>query len=237
MEGLQLQERPAEGIVTVEELPIDQKLKIAGSVMVSRAQKLRVSTQEEYEGAATFLKDIKEQAKRIKDYWAEPKAKAAAAHKDIVAREKAMLNPLAEAEAIVKRSMSDYTAAVLKARREAEEEARRRQQEEAERLLNQAIDAESAGDDQGAAIGLAMAEMVNDMETPPTIEAPKVSGITNRKTWKARVTDPTQVPAYCNGIELRTINMSALNSLAKMSKGTAVVPGVEFYEDTSIAVR
>lgn len=226
-----------EGIVTMQELPIDRQLEIAGSVTINRARGLQVSNQQEYEDAASFLRDIKVQSNKIKDYWKGPKAKAAAAHKDIVAREKAMLQPLADAENIVKRTMSDYLSAVAKARREAEEEARRRQQEEAERLLNQAIDAEENGDGQGAAIGLAMAEMVSDMDTPSAIDQPKAAGVSTRKAWKARVTDPEKVPAYFNGMELRSINMSALNNIAKMTRGTASIPGVEFYEDATLAIR
>lgn len=226
-----------EGIVNIRDLPIERQLEINGSMTVNRAREMQISSQADYEAAAGLLQDIKAQAKRIKDYWSEPKAKAAAAHKDIVAREKAMLNPLNEAESVIKGNMSKYMAAVEKARREAAEAAMARQKEEAERLLNQAINAEEGGDDQAAAINLAMAEMVTDMQTPSPIEAPRAEGVSTRKTWKARVTDPAQVPAYFNGMELRTINLSALNSIAKMTKGTASIPGIEFYEESTLAVR
>ena len=41
-----------------------------------------------------------------------------------------------------------------------------------------------------------------------------------------------EIPAYVNGMELRKINQSALDALARMSKGEANIPGVEFYQDT-----
>ena len=84
---------------------------------------------------------------------------------------------------------------------------------------------------------MAMAEMVSDMAAPPIIEAPKATGISTRKAWKARVVDPSKVPAYVNGMEIRTINMSALNNIARMTKGSAAIPGVEFFEETSIGAR
>ena len=45
------------------------------------------------------------------------------------------------------------------------------------------------------------------------------------------------VPAYVNGMELRKINQTALDALARMSKGEASIPGVEFYQDTTISVK
>lgn len=69
------------------------------------------------------------------------------------------------------------------------------------------------------------------------VEPAKAAGTTINKRWKARVVDETAVPAYVNGMELRKINQSALDALARMSKGEASIPGVEFYQDTTISVR
>ena len=102
----------------------------------------------------------------------------------------------------------------------------------------EAAEAEQAGDVHGAAISMAMAEMVEDMKAPVLVAEPaKAAGTTINKRWKARVVDETAVPAYVNGMELRKINQSALDALARMSKGEASIPGVEFYQDTTISVR
>ncbi|MDI9504826.1 MAG: hypothetical protein QM271_01825 [Bacillota bacterium] len=216
---------------------IENQLTVMGERMVQDAKQMEITCQTDYENAGASLIKIKDQAKKIKDYWAEPKRKAKAAHQEIVDREKAMLSVLNEAEAIIKGTMRHYIDAVEKARREAEAEARRRQEEEAARLLEMAVQAEQSGDDHGAAVSMAMAEMVSEMPAAPVIEAPKASGISTRKTWKARVTDPAKVPCYANGVEIRPVNMSALNNLARMTKGTAEIPGVEFFEESSIAAR
>jgi len=225
-------------LVTVQlDDSLEAQLQKSGAAAVETAKKFTVASQEDYEQGGKYLTGIKTRMKQITDYWKAPKAAAQAAHKDLVAKEKTMLKPLEEAEGIIKRTMLDYQRAVEKARREAEAEARRKQEEEAQRLLEEAIKAEEKGDDQQAAINMAMAEVVSEIPAAPIVEKPVAQGTSVRKTWRARVTDEQAVPAYFNSMELRTINMSVLNSLAKTTKGTMKIPGVEFYEDASLSVR
>ena len=216
---------------------LEHQLETSGQLTIKEAMSLNIESQKDYEQAGKFLVEIKTRAKQVKDYWAQPKTAAKNAHQTIVDREKAMLAPLMEAEKMVKNSMVNYQAAVERARRQAEEEARKRQQEEADRLLQQALDAQDSGNDQDAEINLAMAEMVDQMPAQSPIEAPKAVGTSVSKTWKARVVDEKAVPAYINGMMLRKVDMSALNNIAKMTKGTAEIPGVEFYQDMTISAR
>jgi len=216
---------------------VEQQLEQSGQLAVKTAKELTISSQDDYEKAGKYLVGIKTRTKQIQDYWKGPKDAAHAAHKAVVDREKQMLAPLKEAETIIKRTMVNYQAAVEKARREQEEAARRQQQQEVERLLNQAAEAGAAGDAQGEAIGMAMAEMVNDMPAAAQMDTPSAAGTSVRKSWKARVVDAAAVPAYFNGLEIRAINMAALNNIAKMTKGSATIPGIEFYQDTALAVR
>jgi len=63
-------------------------------------------------------------------------------------------------------------------------------------------------------------------------EKTKSEGVSTRKTWKARVTDISLVPrAYM------VVNQQALDALAKATKGSMALPGVEFYEDSSLTVK
>ena len=77
-----------------------------------------------------------------------------------------------------------------------------------------------------------------DTEEPQQVQ-PTVTpkGVSVRTTWKARVTDPKLVPAYFDGYELREINMTALNNLARWREGQMQIPGVEFYQDKTLSVR
>lgn len=217
---------------------LESQLQKTGEITVEAARSMNIISQQDYEEAGKTLVEIKTRAKQVKDYWKPLKDAASKAHKALVEKEKAMLNPLDEAERIIKGAMIKYQQAVEIARQREIEEARKRQQEEAQRLMETAIEAEEKGDASGAAIGMAMAEMVEDMTVvPAAIEKPAASGTSMTKRWKARVVDPTQVPAYLNGMELRTINQSALDNIARMSKGAMTVPGVEFYEEATISAR
>lgn len=227
----------AETMIAVTGSAIEQKLQSSGKLMVEQARNMTISSHDDYEQAGKALVEIKTRMKQVKDYWKKPKADAAAAHKTICDREKEMLTPLTEAETIIKKAMVIYTAAVEKARREAEEAARKRQQEETDRLLAMALKAEEEGDDHGVAVNMAMAQMIDEMKPTQGIAKPSAAGTSIRKTWKARVLDPKAVPAYVNGIEIREIKMSALNDLAKMTNGTLEIPGVEFYQENTLAVR
>ena len=221
-----------ESTVTVE-----KQLQESGTAMIERAKTMVITSHDDYEEAGKALVEIKTRMKQVTDYWKEPKAQAASAHKTICNKEKEMLSPLNEAEKIIKNAMVLYQSAVEKARREAEEEARRQKQAETDRLLVKAMKAEANGDDQTADINMAMAQMIEDMPATPAVMSPSASGTYIRKTWKARVTNPMLVPAYSGGIELREIKMSALNQIAKMTNGTVKIDGVEFYEESTIGAR
>jgi len=213
---------------------MEQELERSGALIVRNAEGLTITTNEDYERGNVLLKDIKTKIKAVKDYWKEPKAAAQQAHKQLVAREGAMLKPLEAAESLIKRAMLEYTTAQEKAAREAAEAARREREAEAKRLEAIAAQAEANGDTDTAEIMRDMAEAVPVAEVVQA--TPKAEGVSVRRTWKARVVDPKLVPAYFDGIELRTINMAALNTLAKWNRDKAI-PGVEFYEENQMSVR
>lgn len=82
---------------------MEQELERMGALMMRNAERLTIQTNEDFERGNTLLKDIKGKIKAVKDYWKEPKAEAQAAHKQLVARESAMLKPLESAESAIKR--------------------------------------------------------------------------------------------------------------------------------------
>lgn len=219
-----------------ETVMTEQQLISDGQLMVQEAHSLTIHTQEEYEAAAGVLTDIKTKIKAVKDYWASPKAAAAQAHKAICQRENEMIKPLMDAEAEIKHTMVAYQLEIEKARIAAEEEARKARQEEIDRELEKSIKAQEEGDENAADAHIMRAEMLEQVK-PKTTPAPSAAGTSVRKEWKARVTDATLVPAYASGIEIREISMSALNKLAKLTEGRMTLPGVEFYQETSISTR
>jgi len=215
---------------------MEQKLEQGGALMVKTARGLTITTHEDYNRGTDILKDIKTRVKAVKEYWKGPKEAANAAHKELVAKEAQMLKPLTEAESIIKKAMLAYTTEVERKRREAEEAARKAREAEAKRLEAIAAQAEADGEEDTAEIMRDMAEAV-PMPEVTAMEAPKPKGVSVRKTWKARITDPKLVPAYFDGYELREINVTMLNNLARWKEGQMEIPGVEFYRDETLSVR
>lgn len=197
---------------------IEQQMEQEGALMVKRVTGLTITTDDDYSRGGDILKDIKARIKAVKDYWKAPKAAAQAAHKTLVDREKQMLKPLEDAEATVKKTMLAYTT-----------EQKRKRQEEQARLAALAAQAEQQGDADGAEFMREMSAAVEPVQL--------TGGVSVRTTWKARVTDPKLVPAYFDGYELREINMTALNGLARQYEGGLNIPGVEFYRDSTMSVR
>lgn len=217
---------------------MEDNIKESMLAVVNAAKTLIVSDDVTYQSAAETLKLISDRKKQVQEYWDGPKKSAAKAHKDICAKEKSMLSPLSDAESTLKRSMADYSMKLEAMRRAEAAELERRKQEERERLLAAAITAEQTGDTFSAELSLNMAEMVDDMKvTPISSLAPKAEGISVRKTWKARITDDSLVPIHVAGICLRPVDVSALTNLARATKGSIQIPGVQFYEDANLAVR
>lgn len=68
-------------------------------------------------------------------------------------------------------------------------------------------------------------------------ELPKLKGTHIRKTWKARVVDADKVPIKIGTTVIRNINMSVLNDIAKVYRGSFDIPGVEFYQEEAVTIR
>lgn len=138
-------------------------------------------------------------------------------------------------------------------------EAARKAHEEADRIAAEAAAAAAAGDAtkaaelEQAAISTAeagavearsialTAELVTAAPVPLASAAPKVSGLSTRKNWKARCVDKMALikfvannPAFLN---LLDVNQSALNQMAKAQKEAMQIGGVEAYPDDVMSAR
>ena len=139
---------------------VEQELVAVRDITVNTARSMVIKDAPSYEAASKFLIEIKRRARQVADYWKPAKDMAKAAHQEICDREKAMLNPLSDAEMAIKGNMGTYLAAEQKKRLAAEAEARRQQQEERDRLLAEAVKSEKTGDAVGVEMNMAMAGMV-----------------------------------------------------------------------------
>lgn len=183
-----------------------------------------VTNQQSYEVAGEILREIASRKKEIKDKFAEPKKTAAAAHKAICNLENELLAKVSVLESEIRQKMTVYRQAEQK-RIAAEAERKRKEAEEMARI---AAEAEAQGDEETAAEAVAIAAVTEATVT----EAPKAAGISYRDVWEAEVTDKSKVP-----LEYMEVNMSALNAVARATKGTINIPGVKFVKKTVSSVR
>lgn len=98
--------------------------------VVIKANNFNISTQEEYTASSAFLKIIKELQKEVKDTFTPIVKKAHEAHKEAKNQEKKHLDPLVEAEGIVKRKSLKWLDGQEKIRLEAERKAREKAEAE-----------------------------------------------------------------------------------------------------------
>ena len=226
-------ERAQEGALVSSEVKQQEE----SSLAIIHAKELVIKDNTSFEAAGNWLVDLKTYYKRVEEYWKPLKDSAYKAWKAVTAKERAILDPLSTAETTVKGKMAAYQME-QKAKAEAiRAEAERLKREETERLLKKAQEKEAAGDAFGADITLAQAEVIESSAPVAEIQHAKTQGISNRKVWKARITDEAKVPVSVAGVVFRPVDESALNKFAKLTDGKTPIPGVEFYQDIVMSVR
>ena len=223
-----------EELVRVEELRRDV------APVVQQAAALVVSTPQEYEGAANFLKNVKAAAKKVTDFFDPIVATAHAAWKKTTEGKATLLKPLADAEATVKRKMIVFQTEQERIRQQ--EQARlQAQADEAARRERERLEKEAARlkTPEKKEERLAQAAAVAAPVVTVASAAPVIAGQSLRKTWKARIVDPkaaaTEALAFPDWQAYITINQGEFNKFAARTKGAVQISGVEFYEDTSLA--
>lgn len=212
------------------------QVKEQATTLEQQAQDYQIQTNEDYSEAADFLKRVKGVEKEVKDYWKPAKEAAAKAHKAICKKEKTMLSICEKAESILKEKMLAYSQKVEAQRKAAEEEARKARQAEADKLLEQAAQAEQHGDAMAAEMAMAQADMVTQMTTKVEVAKPKVAGVSTRSKTVVKVVDDEKVPAYVNGFCIRKVDEKAILALHKLNPGLEI-PGVVFEQEQILAVR
>jgi hypothetical protein len=185
---------------------------------------------------STHRKDVEAWFKPIKDWFYR-------AHRAVCEREAHVLKPLVTFETTAKNNAQGWQREQDRIRREEEqriaEEARRQEQE---RLQREAELLEQRGEH-------AIAEQVMEqaLHTPAPVIAltstvPDVKGMSFRSNWKwrpiggdtpqARVRAVSLVPR-----EFLCLDEKKLNAYAKAHGAGARIPGLEFYDAGSVAVR
>ena len=205
-----------------------------------QAEMMPVTTDAENITAANFLMTIKGMIKKVKDKFAPAKESAWKAHKEITALETLILKPLESAEAGLKQKMITFEREAEKERmrlQALQEAEARRIEAESRKAAEQAAKLAEKGKEEKAEVKQQVAETLqvkadeirmNIVEKPMTRNA----GISYKDNWTAVVKDLSLVPR-----EYLIPNMTALNALAKATKNTVTIPGVEFKNERTISSK
>lgn len=213
----------------------------------SDANRITVKTGEDYEFACAFLQLVATQKKKVNDAYDTIVKKAHEAHKEAVATKKRYMDPLLQAETIVKGKVSFFL--VAEERKRLAEQQRltdiARKQEE-ERALAEAVELEASGEKE-------LAEMVlqNATEAPAPVvvvesEVPKQTGVSSRTNWKWRfkVSETASLRELVKAAAADdrllcylTHKETAIGSAARTQESLTQIPGIEVYPDKSVSVR
>jgi len=262
----------APGAVTPEVLdpepPLgEQALARQADSLVTRAKALQIIDAESFELAGAFLQDLKDQQRRIEEFFEPDVQRAHAAWKGLTEKRASFVTPLKEAITIISARYAQFAReAKAKAdaeRRQREEDARKAEQErlaeeararedEARKLAEQALAAPSRDEaqiieQQAEQLAQEATQLRVDaatvqapvMHVAPVVSPPK--GTSVKANWTFRVDDKLAlVKAIAAGqvsVEAIVPNDTYLRARAKADKDTVKIPGVTFYDAGSVAVR
>lgn len=201
------------------------------------ANSIVITDQVSLERAAKFLLDNKTEQKRLDEErrgFVDPLNKVV---KDLNAKYKPISDALTSAESIVKGKISKYTAEQERIQREAQAEAERKAEQQRQKLEVRAEKAEDKGDDHKAQSLRDTAATVVAAAPAPVIH--KVAGISTRKVWTAKVTDPMKLcKLIADGVLPATLvefKQAELNKIASQWQNNREFDGILITQETGIA--
>lgn len=217
----------------------EQELGSEATAIVQVANSTVIASQKDYENAAGILKNVKRLQKQVKEYWEPLRVSAKKAYDGVLEKKKQMTEPLDKAERTLKGLMSSYTVEQEKKRAAREEAMRAAARKEAERIMEQAVAAEEAGDAAVAEAAMEEAMVMDEAAAAGRImaSAPKASWVSTSKAWKIVSIDPEKVPVKVGAVEIRPVDQAAVMRLIREAKGNIEIPGVKFEESVQISVR
>jgi len=204
----------------------EKKLEQQGLTLVEQAHEIKITTDAQYESASEFLLSTKALQTQIKGHHADMKQKAHATWKEIVAREKGLLEPVAAAEGVVKGLMQKF----LRAREERQRKVLAAREEKAVEVERERREIEEAAAKKG-----------EEPPPPPPVKAakklkarPKPAGVVVRKVWKFEVVDVEEMnPAFM--VPDRSAIRQAVETLGVGA--AAAVGGIRVWQEDSIGAR
>lgn len=212
------------------------------STLADEARGLKVDSQEAYELAAEKLRGVRALKDEIIEHHREMKQRAYQAHQAVIAAEKKLLDPVAEAEYVYKRLIGAYETEQRRIEAEAQAQRDREAQALAEAEREREIEAaEAAGADAHEVAALIAEPLPVVYQEPPQPTFQRARGISTAAIWKGEVVSLQQlVRAIAKGeanVNLVAADQPAINALARATRGTLAVPGIRFFNESSVRTR
>ena len=204
-----------------------------------QAESIVIAGDDDYQAAAEFGRELKRKRAEVTAFFKPMKDAANKAHKEVCQREKAMLEPLKNAEGILKEEMGRYAMEQERQRAEMERQLRLAAQAEADKKLAEAVAAEEAGDKDKCEAALLDAQIIDTagrsavLQVQPT----KASGTSVSKDWQIVAVDDVLVPVTIAGVVIRPVDKATIMRLIRSSKGTIQIPGVIYQETVKMSFR
>jgi hypothetical protein len=225
-------------LLAVAEQGQDNEVTEKAITLFEQSKLISIQNPEDYGFAGKFLLSLKDQEKRIKEWFEPLKRKASEAHKAICEREKESLRPLQEARFMVEPKMLKYKHDQdIKAIEEAARLAELARKEAEDRALMEALAAEQEGDTEAAKA------IIEEPIEAPVIRvesaARKITGLTERTYWRYQVNDfKALIQAVAAGKvppQVLRIDEVFLGGQVRLLKGNLNYPGVKTFSESTMS--
>ncbi len=228
-------------------LPDTAEIKEEEHRCIEDVKKFEITTDQIYLDASNYLKFIARLKAKVVSTFKATKEAAWNTHKTVVAEEKKYLDPLKNAESILKNKLIQFKE---EERRRLEEERRRLQEEEEKRArieaqkraeearLQEAQALEDAGEKETAEEILSAPTTEAEIKDNLTIQhitapvAVKAGGVSYRDNWQFEIIDPVKIP-----LDFLIPDLKKIGQYAKMMKDQARMDGVKFFNNRIVTAR
>ena len=199
--------------------------------ITEEAKCIIITDRKAYLRAGELIILIKQLRKKISSVFKPIKQRIDEAKKEVLTQERAADKPLAEAEELLCPRIIAYEKALEQIRltEEARLQHEAREQDE-ERRLMEAIRAQQAGED-----ALALSILDEPVCPGPVLLArtfPRVPGLSVRKNWNSRITNPELIPR-----EYLMPDLVKIGRVVRALKNECHIPGIQVYEEDTLQSR
>lgn len=216
----------------MNELEIKEK----SATIYELSQEIHIRNQDDLKDVIEILQGVKQHREKIIEYWKTAKQSARKAYKEIVSKEKSMLDICDKTIQNLKNEILYYNSIQEQKAIKISEKAEQYRKEEVNKLLDESIEAEQNGDKETAKSKLRQAEMIENLERYTEKIFKNQNGISTQKRWQVRILDNKSVPAFFDEIEIREINTKKLLEIRKQNPNVKI-SGVEFYQVENVLIK